>query len=170
MLDDVIYTYLESPIGPLLLAGDGVRLAKVGFPNGKGYVATNDVWRRDDDQFVEARAQLNAYFAGELRIFDLDLMPSGTPFQLAVWQALKAIPFGVTISYGELASRLGRPSASRAVGAANGANPIPIIVPCHRVIGASGALTGFGGGIDTKRWLLAHETGGHAGETQGSLF
>ena len=167
---DVVYTYLESPIGPLLLAGDGVRLAKVGFPNGKGRLAPLEDWRRDDSQFGEARAQLAAYFAGELRDFDLDLTPAGTPFQLAVWQALADIPFGVTISYGELASRLGRPSASRAVGAANGANPIPIIVPCHRVIGASGALTGFGGGIDTKRWLLAHETGGHPDQLQSSLF
>lgn len=167
---DVVYTYLESPIGPLLLAGDGIRLSKVGFPNGKGRVAPHDDWLRDDGQFVEARAQLIAYFSGELHTFDLELMPVGTPFQLSVWQELTAIPFGVTISYGELASRLGRPSASRAVGAANGANPIPIIVPCHRVIGASGALTGFGGGIDTKRWLLAHETGRDPGEVQGSLF
>lgn len=167
---DVLYTYLESPIGPLLLAGDGVRLSKVGFPNGKGRVAPRDDWRRDDDQFVEARAQLSAYFAGELRSFDLELMPVGSPFQLSVWQALTAIPYGATTSYGELAHRIGRPSASRAVGAANGANPIPIIVPCHRVIGASGALTGFGGGIETKRWLLAHEQGGKQDSLQGSLF
>ena len=132
---DVVYTYLDSPIGPLLLAGDGVRLSKVGFPSGKGRVAPLDHWRRDDDQFVEARAQLSAYFASELRTFDLELMPVGTPFQLAVWQALIAIPYGVTTSYGAIADRIGRPSASRAVGAANGANPIPIIVPCHRVIG-----------------------------------
>lgn len=167
---DILYTYLESPIGPLLLAGDGVRLSKVGFPNGKGRVAPRDDWRRDDDQFVEARAQLSAYFAGELRSFDLELMPVGSPFQLSVWQALTAIPYGATASYGELANRIGRPSASRAVGAANGANPIPIIVPCHRVIGASGALTGFGGGIETKRWLLAHEQGGKQDSLQGSLF
>lgn len=167
---DVLYTYLESPIGPLLLAGDGVRLSKVGFRNGKGRVAPHDDWRRDDDQFVEARTQLSAYFAGELRSFDLELMPVGSPFQLSVWQALTAIPYGATTSYGELANRIGRPSASRAVGAANGANPIPIIVPCHRVIGASGALTGFGGGIETKRWLLAHEQGGKSGDLQGSLF
>ncbi|SCM74630.1 Methylated-DNA--protein-cysteine methyltransferase [uncultured Pleomorphomonas sp.] len=167
---DVVYTYLESPIGPLLLAGDGVRLSKVGFPTGKGRVAPHDDWRRDDGRFVEALAQLSAYFAGKLRDFDLELMPVGTPFQLAVWQALTAIPYGATISYGELAARIGRPAASRAVGAANGANPIPIIVPCHRVIGASGALTGFGGGIDTKRWLLAHEQGGDPGDLQGSLF
>lgn len=167
---DVLYTYLETPIGPLLLAGDGTRLSKVGFPTGKGRVAPHDDWRRDDEQFVEARAQLSAYFAGELRTFDLELMPVGSPFQLAVWQALKAIPYGVTMSYGDIANRIGRPSASRAVGAANGANPIPIIVPCHRVIGASGALTGFGGGIDTKRWLLAHEKGAAPGDLQGSLF
>ncbi|WP_026790531.1 methylated-DNA--[protein]-cysteine S-methyltransferase [Pleomorphomonas oryzae] len=167
---DVLYTYLETPIGPLLLAGDGTRLSKVGFPTGKGRVAPHDDWRRADDRFVEARTQLSAYFAGELRTFDLELMPVGSPFQLAVWRALKAIPYGATMSYGELANRIGHPSASRAVGAANGANPIPIIVPCHRVIGASGALTGFGGGIDTKRWLLAHEKGAAPGDLQGSLF
>lgn len=166
----VVYTYLESPIGPLLLAGDGTRLSKVGFPGGKGRVAPPDGWQRDDSLFVKARAQLSAYFSGELRDFNLELMPAGSPFQLAVWQALATIPYGATMSYGELAARIGRPSASRAVGAANGANPIPIIVPCHRVIGASGALTGFGGGIDTKRWLLAHEKGGGPGDLQGSLF
>ncbi len=167
---DVLYTYLETPIGPLLLAGDGQRLSKVGFPNGKGRVAPRDDWRREDGRFVEARAQLMAYFAGELRAFDLELMPAGSPFQLSVWQVLRDIPYGVTTSYGEIANRLGRPSASRAVGAANGANPIPIIVPCHRVIGASGALTGFGGGIETKRWLLAHEQGYRPDELQGQLF
>ncbi len=167
---DVVYTYLQSPIGPLLLAGDGTRLSKVGFPAGKGQVAPHDGWRHDDEQFAEARSQLSAYFVGELRDFDLELMPAGSPFQLAVWQALTTIPYGANMSYGELAGRIGRPSASRAVGAANGANPIPIIVPCHRVIGSSGALTGFGGGIDTKRWLLAHEAGGRPDDLQGSLF
>lgn len=156
-MSDVLYTYLDSPIGPLLLAGDGVALSRVGFPSGKGRVAPRDGWRRADEAFVTARTQLTAYFAGELRAFDLTLMPEGTPFQLSVWQALTSIPYGETISYGELALRLGRPSASRAVGAANGANPIPIIVPCHRVIGANGSLTGFGGGIETKRHLLALE-------------
>lgn len=167
---DVLYTYLETPIGPLLLAGDGKRLSKVGFPNGKGRVAPRDEWRCEDTRFIEARAQLKAYFAGELRTFELELMPAGSPFQLSVWTALKDIPYGVTTSYGEIAIRLGRPSASRAVGAANGANPIPIIVPCHRVIGASGALTGFGGGIETKRWLLAHERGVAPSGVQGHLF
>jgi len=166
----VLYTYLDTPIGPLLLAGDGVGLSKVGFPAGKGRVAPREVWRRDDDQFVEVRSQLTAYFARELRTFDLELAPEGTPFQLSVWKALSGIPYGTTISYGELATRLNRPGASRAVGAANGANPIPIIVPCHRVIGANGTLTGFGGGIETKRHLLALEAGEQANDAQKSLF
>jgi len=101
--------------------------------------------------------QLKEYFAGMRTTFDLPLEPSGTAFQLNVWQLLRTIPYGVTTSYGELARRLGEPKASRAVGAANGANPIPIIVPCHRVVGSRGELTGFGGGIERKRWLLEHE-------------
>ncbi len=157
---DVVYTYLESPIGPLLLAGDGGRVPKVGFPAGKGRVAPRDGWRRDDSLFVEARAQLTAYFAGELRDFNLELIPAGTPFQLAVWQALTTIPYGATMSYGEIAGRIGHPSASRAVGAANGANPIPIVVPCHRVIGADGSLTGYAGGLERKRTLLDLERPG----------
>lgn len=169
-MTQLLYTYLDSPIGPLLLAGDGIALSRVGFPSGKGRVAPHDDWQRADDAFVEARRQLTAYFAGELRDFDLTLMPEGTPFQLSVWQALTSIPYGVTISYGELALRLGRPGSSRAVGAANGANPIPIIVPCHRVIGANGSLTGFGGGIETKRHLLALEAGETDGGRQASLF
>lgn len=114
-------------------------------------------WRRDDRAFAAAREQLRAYLDGCLTTFDLPLAPRGTPFQLEVWRALTEIPAGETISYGELARRIGRPSASRAVGAANGANPLPVVVPCHRVIGANGTLTGFGGGLDTKRWLLALE-------------
>jgi methylated-DNA-[protein]-cysteine S-methyltransferase len=101
--------------------------------------------------------QLKEYFAGSRTTFDLPLEPSGTDFQLSVWELLRKIPYGVTTSYGELARRLGEPKASRAVGAANGANPIPIIVPCHRVVGSKGELTGFGGGIERKRWLLEHE-------------
>jgi O-6-methylguanine DNA methyltransferase len=106
---------------------------------------------------VDVCAQLGAYFRGERRSFDLPLSMAGTPFQQRVWQALRDIPFGETVSYGEVARRIGAPDAFRAVGAANGQNPVPIIVPCHRVIGASGALTGFGGGIERKRWLLDHE-------------
>jgi len=170
MKTGLLYTYLDTQIGPLLLAGDGVGLSKVGFPAGKGRVAPRDDWLRDDRQFVEARSQLAAYFARELATFDLELAPEGTPFQLSVWKALSGIPYGTTISYGELATRLNRPGASRAVGAANGANPIPIIVPCHRVIGANGTLTGFGGGIETKRHLLALEAGEQADDAQKSLF
>ncbi|WP_019904449.1 methylated-DNA--[protein]-cysteine S-methyltransferase [Methylobacterium sp. 77] len=151
------YTILPSPIGPLVLAGAAEGLACIGFPAGKGMVTPGADWQRDEAAFPEARAQLGAYFDGRLTRFDLALAPRGTPFQRAVWQALTEIPPGETISYGELARRIGRPSASRAVGAANGANPLPIVVPCHRVIGASGALTGFAGGLDTKRFLLALE-------------
>lgn len=159
-MSETRYTLLPTPIGPLVLAGVAERLACIGFPTGKGAVTPPPQWKRDDAAFGRARAQLGAYFAGRLTRFDLELAPRGTPFQLAVWQALMEIPPGETITYGELARRIGRPSASRAVGAANGANPLPIVVPCHRVIGAGGALTGFAGGIETKRFLLAFERGG----------
>ncbi|KQO64365.1 cysteine methyltransferase [Methylobacterium sp. Leaf87] len=162
------YTMLASPIGPLLLGGTDDGLACIGFPSGKGAVTPGADWHRNDAAFAEARAQLTAYFDGRLTRFDLALAPRGTPFQLTVWQALTEIPPGETISYGELARRIGRPSASRAVGAANGANPLPIVVPCHRVIGASGALTGFAGGVETKRFLLALE-GGPAGPAPARL-
>ncbi|MCJ2034477.1 methylated-DNA--[protein]-cysteine S-methyltransferase [Methylobacterium sp. J-068] len=165
------YTILPSPIGPLVLAGTDERLACIGFPSGKGAVTPGADWLRDDAAFVEARDQLGAYFEGRLTRFDLALAPRGTPFQREVWRALTDIPPGTTISYGELARRIGRPSASRAVGAANGANPLPIVVPCHRVIGAGGALTGFAGGLDTKRFLLALERGGSCAEpAQGCLL
>jgi methylated-DNA-[protein]-cysteine S-methyltransferase len=113
--------------------------------------------RRDDALFKQVSAQLAAYFLGELQTFEVQLRPSGTDFQKTVWQALLDIPFGATESYGELAKRIGHVNASRAVGLANGRNPIGIIVPCHRVIGANGALTGYGGGIERKQWLLEHE-------------
>ena len=156
-MSETLYTYMESPIGRLLLAGDGQRLSCVGFPNGKGVVTPRAQWRRDDDTFDRVKDQLREYFDGARREFDLPLDLRGTDFQLTVWHELTRIPFGETISYGELARRIGLPAASRAVGAANGANPIPIIVPCHRVIGANGSLTGFGGGIETKKRLLALE-------------
>ncbi|CAA2104890.1 Methylated-DNA--protein-cysteine methyltransferase [Methylobacterium bullatum] len=158
-MPDTRYTFLDTPIGALLLAGTDERLRYIGFPTGKGAVTPRADWHRDDAAFAEGRRQLSTYFAGRLTRFDLDLDPRGTPFQLAVWEELTRIPPGETISYGELAKRIGRPSASRAVGAANGANPLPIVVPCHRVIGAAGSLTGFAGGLDTKRWLLALERG-----------
>lgn len=120
-------------------------------------MAPRQEWRRDDGLFEEAFAQLTAYFTGELTRFDLPLTFTGTVFQKAVWEALIDIPYGETVSYGALAATIGQPSASRAVGAANGANPLPIIAPCHRVIGADRSLTGFGGGLATKSFLLDHE-------------
>jgi methylated-DNA-[protein]-cysteine S-methyltransferase len=156
-MKDVRYTFMDSPIGSLLLAGDGHRLSRIGFPSGKGAIKPKPEWVFDDAAFHDAKDQLQAYFNGTRQEFDLRLDLKGTNFQLEVWQELARIPFGVTISYGELASRIGRLSASRAVGAANGANPLPIVIPCHRVIGSNGSLTGFGGGLDTKKWLLALE-------------
>jgi len=146
---------LMTPIGELALTGDGEKLDGVRFPNR----ARPAGLQRDNSAFVAARAELEAYFAGELRSFDLALDPRGTPFQLAVWEALRAIPYGETRSYGEIAVAIDRPDDARAVGSANGANPLPIIVPCHRVIGADGSLTGFGGGLPTKRALLDLEAG-----------
>ena len=152
------YGYLDSPVGPLLVAGDADRVHQISFPSEERSKRLQADWRRDDALFVEAFRQLHAYFAGALTRFDLPLRFAGTAFQNRVWRALCEIPYGETMSYGALASRIGKPTASRAVGAANGANPLPIVVPCHRVIGSDGALTGFGGGIEIKRFLLAHES------------
>ncbi len=151
------YGYFDSPVGRLLVAGDEEHLHLVSFPTGSRAREPQSNWRRDDSLFGGAFAQLSAYFAGELTQFALPLFFAGTAFQNTVWTALRDIPFGETTSYGMLAARIGRPTASRAVGAANGANPLPIIVPCHRVIGSNRSLTGFGGGIATKRFLLSHE-------------
>jgi methylated-DNA-[protein]-cysteine S-methyltransferase len=123
----------------------------------KGGPAPEPAWRRDDGPFVAVCEQLTEYFAGKLQEFDVRLAPEGTEFQKRVWHELCRIPYGTSISYGELARRIGQPAASRAVGRANGQNPISIIVPCHRVIGADGTLTGYGGGIERKQWLLDHE-------------
>jgi methylated-DNA-[protein]-cysteine S-methyltransferase len=148
---------VASPIGPLrLVAEEGAIVAVIMEEPGcePGAPARDG---RDEPLLARAREQLAAWFAGERTQFDLPLRPEGTPFQLAVWRELQAIPFGETRSYGQIAVRVGQPSASRAVGAANGRNPIAVIVPCHRVIGASGALVGYGGGMERKRWLLDHE-------------
>jgi methylated-DNA-[protein]-cysteine S-methyltransferase len=150
------YTWCDSPVGRLLLAGDARGLTLIGFPSGRRPVGPA-AGRRDDAGFADAIEQLQEYFAGRRREFSLALRPVGTAFQIAVWSALRRVPFGATLSYGELARRIGRPGAARAVGAANGANPLPIVIPCHRVIGADRSLTGFGGGLETKRFLLAHE-------------
>jgi methylated-DNA-[protein]-cysteine S-methyltransferase len=153
------YTRVESPIGPLLLGGDDQGLRLINFETGSHRVKPGPSWRLDQRRFADAIGQLEAYFAGELRSFNLRLAPEGTPFQLAVWNALLTIPYGETISYGDLAGRVGNERASRAVGAANGRNPLPIVIPCHRVIGKDGTLTGYGGGLPIKKSLLALERG-----------
>ena len=153
------YCETSTPIGRLLLAGDESGLRRVSFPNKRIPAEVTERWQRAEEPFREAIRQLGLYFEGRLRRFDLELAPEGTPFEREVWTALTEIPYGETLSYSELARRIGRPAASRAVGAANGKNPIPIIVPCHRVIGANGSLTGFGGGLGIKRRLLDLEAG-----------
>ena len=155
---DLYHHTVASPIGDLLLVGDAAALHGVYFQAGKrGPTRPDRSWEPSEKPFREVQRQLKAYFAGRLRDFDLPLAPQGTEFQLSVWKTLRTIPYGKTWSYGELARRIRRPDAQRAVGAANGRNPIPVIVPCHRVIGADGSLTGFGGGLPIKRTLLALE-------------
>ena len=151
------YTQIESPLGPLLLAADDAGLREIRFVNGRHPAQPESSWKEDRAPLNETIRQLQAYFAGELENFDLQLAPEGTPFQLEVWHRLCDIPYGETISYGELAGRIGNPKASRAVGLANGSNPIPIVIPCHRVIGSNGKLTGYGGGLPIKEKLLALE-------------
>lgn len=153
----ITYTQIDSPIGPLLLAGDEAGLRCIEFMKSKRAQPPDSDWREDARPLKEAIHQLRAYFAGKLEDFDLPLTPQGTPFQQNVWHRLCDIPYGETISYGELARRIGNPNASRAVGLANGSNPIPIIIPCHRVIGSNGKLTGYGGGLPIKEKLLALE-------------
>jgi methylated-DNA-[protein]-cysteine S-methyltransferase len=149
------FTTTPSPIGSLLLVGDGTALTTVEMEPHRPAVSAGAT--PDDGPFKEVVEQLAAYFAGERTDFELPLAPHGTEFQQRVWRALQAIPYGRTTSYGELAVEIGSPNGSRAVGLANGRNPIAVIIPCHRVIGADGRLTGYGGGLDRKRWLLDHE-------------
>ena len=151
------YCYLDTPIGELLLAGDEDALSLVSFPEGSMRRDPDPDWIYNEKPFALAREQLSEYFAGERKDFDLPLRLNGTEFQMSVLYALQKIPYGETTSYADIAERIGRPKAVRAVGAANGRNPIPIIVPCHRVIGSHGDLTGFGGGLDTKEALLRLE-------------
>jgi methylated-DNA-[protein]-cysteine S-methyltransferase len=147
------YCYFESPLGKLLLTGNKL-LESLHFPIGKTKVEPEKNWIYNEEIFLKVIDQLDAYFKGELTKFDIELNIQGTDFQKKVWKELVKIPYGETLSYGELAKRIGNPKASRAVGMANGKNPISIIVPCHRVIGKNGSLTGFGGGLDAKKTLL----------------
>ena len=165
------YTLVESPLGPILVAGGGQGLRRINFQAGNAPLEIPPQWERDDEALRDAAQQLRAYFAGSLRTFELPLRAEGTPFQHRVWEQLRAIPYGETRTYGELAGRLGQPTASRAVGAANGQNPLPIVVPCHRVIGSTGKLTGFYGGVHLKDFLLGLERRhAHGASVQTELF
>jgi methylated-DNA-[protein]-cysteine S-methyltransferase len=155
----MFYTSLESPIGDLLAVGDGRALHGLYMQEGRTAIAVDPSWKLADEPFADVRAQLGEYWAGGRTAFDLPLAIAGSPFQERVWDALREIAYGETASYGEVARRIGVPSASRAVGVANRHNPVAIVVPCHRVIGADGSLTGYGGGIERKRLLLDLEAG-----------
>jgi methylated-DNA-[protein]-cysteine S-methyltransferase len=158
IVNSVFYTWFESPFGPLLLAGSDSGLKLVSFAAGRRTRRIEPEWQADSSAFCEVMRQLQSYFSGKRAHFDLPLVLEGTDFQNRVWTALQSIPYGDTISYKQLAEEVGSPKAVRAVGAANGANPIPIIIPCHRVIGKDGSLTGFGGGLPLKRKLLELES------------
>jgi methylated-DNA-[protein]-cysteine S-methyltransferase len=151
------YTYIESPLGDLLATSRDGAVTSLSTPGQATEPGSG--WTRDDDAFAALRTQLDEYFAGRRRTFDVPLAPGGTAFQQEVWAALRAIPYGRTASYGDIARQIGRPNAVRAVGLANGRNPIAIVVPCHRVIGANGKLVGYAGGLATKRVLLDLEAG-----------
>lgn len=156
-----VYTTIDSPVAPLFLAANGDGMTHILFVRGRMHGLPKPDWTESADHALlrDAAAQLTAYFAGARTTFDLPLAPDGTPFERRVWGLLQEIPFGETTSYGAIANSLGDPQLARAVGTANGKNPIAIVIPCHRVIGANGKLTGYAGGLDTKARLLAHEKG-----------
>lgn len=161
--DATVHTIVDSPLGPLTLVTRAGGLAGV-YMTQQRHLPPEDTFGprvavTDVPLLTRTADQLAAYFTGDLRDFDLDMSTSGTPFQRRVWTALRDIPYGETVTYGELAAAVGQPTASRAVGLANGRNPLSIVVPCHRVVGANGSMTGYGGGIERKRWLLDFERG-----------
>ncbi|RDG39374.1 methylated-DNA--[protein]-cysteine S-methyltransferase [Streptomyces corynorhini] len=166
----VVHTVIDSPYGPLTLVATDGALSGLYMTEHRHRPPQETFGVPDPGPFTEAARQLGAYFDGELTEFDLPLRMAGTPFQREVWAELEKIPYGETRSYGELAEALGRPGASRAVGLANGRNPVSVIVPCHRVIGSTGSLTGYGGGLDRKQRLLAFESAGTAGPETATLF
>ena len=158
----MFYSFMDSPIGQLTLAGDRDVLKVIGFSSGSKARGADADWERFDEPFRRAKKQLVEYFAGDRRDFELVLAPDATPFQASVLEALQEIPYGETRSYGDVARSIGNPKAVRAVGSANGNNPLPIVIPCHRVVGSNGTLTGFGGGLPAKRFLLDLESS-HSG-------
>ncbi len=151
------YCVMKSPVGRLLLAGTARALTHISFQDGRHPIKPDPRWTYADGPFQQPIRQLKEYFSGKRKTFRIRLAPQGTPFQLKVWQALRAIPYGHTTSYGQIAKAIGKPRAARAIGAANGRNPLSIIVPCHRVIGSNGQLVGYGGGLSIKEALLTHE-------------
>lgn len=165
-MSSISHTFVDSPLGPLLLLSDGAALT--GLLMNERIVPALSQENPDATPFPEARRQLAGYFAGALQEFDLPLAAEGTAFQRGVWERLREIPYGATVSYGELARRMGRPGASRAVGLANGRNPISIVVPCHRVIGSGGKLIGYGGGLANKARLIELESGAPSLFSRGS--
>ena len=169
MSSHVYYSVFDSPLGRMFIKGDGQFVTGLYLPHHKGWQRPDPTWQESAAPFSAACQQLAEYFAGNRQEFDVPLKLAGTPFQRRVWQELVRIPYGTTITYAQLAQRVGKPTASRAVGGANARNPISIIVPCHRVIGADGKLTGYAGGVDKKQWLLAWERGATAAE-RGYLF
>jgi methylated-DNA-[protein]-cysteine S-methyltransferase len=157
MMQRRYFSELATPLGPVTLVSDGARLTSIMLLRAADVVPADAAWRESDAHLAEARAQLSAYFDGDLQQFSLPLAPEGTAFQQTVWSALRRIPYGSTTTYGALAASLGVRGAARAVGAANRLNPLAIVVPCHRVIGSDGRLTGYAGGLERKSFLLAHE-------------
>ena len=159
MTHTACYTFLDSPLGRILLAWDEGGLTRVNFQDGTGTFEPAPSWRHTENNGLDVVDQFRAYFAGRLTAFHLPLAPRGTAFQLSVWRALEEIPYGRTVSYGQVARQVGRPTAVRAVGGANGRNPLPVVIPCHRVVGSDGRLTGYTGGLHIKEFLLSLEQG-----------
>jgi methylated-DNA-[protein]-cysteine S-methyltransferase len=164
MIATTYYGYIDSPLGQLFVQGERQIVTGLYMPQHKGWYGPEESWQESDAPFLAVRQQMAEYFAGQRQEFDVPLKLAGTPFQRRVWRELTRIPFGKTITYAELAQRIIRPKGSRAVGHANGRNPISILVPCHRVIGAGGKLAGFAGGVEVKRWLLEFERAALADE------
>ncbi len=158
-MTDTVYTTIDSPIGELLLAGDGRALQRLSMQEARHPITIDPRWERREEPFAAISAQLREYFAGTRQTFEVPLALHGNAFERHVWQALLEIPYGETVSYGEIARAIGQPTAARAVGLANGRNPVALFVPCHRVLGANGSLTGYGGGLERKRFLLDLESG-----------
>jgi len=153
------YSHYDSPLGQLLLVGDAQNIHRIDFPQNRRPVGGESDWELNDAVFDTLRSELEAYFEGKLKQFSVSVAPEGTAFQKSVWEELMNIEYGEKRTYAQIAKSIGKPTASRAVGSANGSNPISIVVPCHRVIGTNGTLTGYAGGLNTKHWLLSHEAG-----------